>query len=473
MNIAASVRHSPLPDWTDVFQGELAQRGDWVVANVSTSSFWPMSAQKVRWRGVDVWILPLMKNFYPAIAMRVLPGQERTDCEELLLRFLSTLSWVEERGYLVEGGLSAGDLPRPMGRNQDRGFGICFEFNLSYFPEVANARAMVALGLMREGRGLNHVGYAFLSFYKILEKAFPSVSKRIAWISSSIAGLTDLAVKTDLGVREALDRIRAQGITSPDDIGAHLYKSGRCAIAHASRRPIVDPDNPEDLRRLGSELPIVRALAVKAIEEVFGVETRGTIFRKHLYELDGFKKIFGRHYVTDMQSGVTPAVQRSTTIPRVSVRIRRRQTYAPLEGLRCKSVGHDNTTTYLDFESVEGDVRFRLALDFAAERMQFDCFADIDISDTGSANAAERVHEIKRFLHDYFGNGELQIFNTDTGELIGRKDAFVPMDVCLDDRAAAEELVHWKAIAEQRREVDRKFAEALERNRFGYSVHVT
>src|SRR5262249_20947356 len=153
------------------------------------------------------------------------------------------------------------------------------------------------------------------------------------------------------------------------------------------------------------------------IEEVFGVETRGTIFRKHLYELDGFKKIFGRQYVTDMQSGMTPAVQRSAKIPRVSVRIRRRQTYAPLEGLRCKSVGHDNTTTYLHFESVQGDVRFRLALDFAAERMLFDCFADIDISDTGSANSAERVHEIKRFLHDYFGNGELQIFNTDTGEL--------------------------------------------------------
>ena len=50
-------------------------------------------------------------------------------------------------------------------------------------------------------------------------------------------------------------------------------------MAHGARKPIIDPDNPGDLRRLGSELPIVRALvATKAIEEVFGVETRGTNF---------------------------------------------------------------------------------------------------------------------------------------------------------------------------------------------------
>jgi hypothetical protein len=28
-----------------------------------------------------------------------------------------------------------GNLPRPMGRDKERGFSICDEFNLSYFPE--------------------------------------------------------------------------------------------------------------------------------------------------------------------------------------------------------------------------------------------------------------------------------------------------------------------------------------------------
>ena len=57
-----------------------------------------------------------MKGFYPAVAMKVPPGKSRTECEELVLRFLSTLSWVEERSFMVEGGgLSGGNLPRPIG----------------------------------------------------------------------------------------------------------------------------------------------------------------------------------------------------------------------------------------------------------------------------------------------------------------------------------------------------------------------
>ena len=289
MNIAAKTSESEdnflalrleIPDVNSVIVGELAQNGEWIVANVSTNSVWPVTSQKVRWRGVDIWILPIMKNCYPAVAVMVPPGKSLAECEELVMRFLSMLSWVEGRGYMVEG-IGGGNLPRPMGRDKERGFSICDEFDFSFFPEVTGEKAQIALGLMREGRGLNHVGYAFLSFYRVLDAAFPTDKQRIAWIS---AALTDL---TGHGVKEALDRIKAQGVA---DIGLHLYESGRCAMAHANREPIVDPDKPADIRRLGSELPILRELALKAIEEVFGVETRSTNFRKHLYELDGFKK---------------------------------------------------------------------------------------------------------------------------------------------------------------------------------------
>jgi hypothetical protein len=105
--------------------------------------------------------MPIMKAFYPAVAMKVPPEKSRAECEELVLRFLSILSWVEESGFMVEGGvLSGGNLPRPMGRDKERGFAIRDEFDLSYLPEVTDENAMLALGLMREGRGLNHVGFA-------------------------------------------------------------------------------------------------------------------------------------------------------------------------------------------------------------------------------------------------------------------------------------------------------------------------
>lgn len=220
-----------IPDHKSVIVGELAQNGEWIVANVSTNSFWPVTSQKVRWRGVDIWIMPIMKGYYPAMALMVPPGKSGAECQELVMRFLSMLSWVEERGFMVEGGLGGGNLPRPMGRDKERGFSICQEFDLSYFPEVTDGQALLALGLMREGRGLNHVGYAFLSFYRVLEVAFSTDKQRIAWISAALANLTGH------GVKEAVDGIKAQGVV---DVGKHLFQSGRCAMAHANRKPIVD-----------------------------------------------------------------------------------------------------------------------------------------------------------------------------------------------------------------------------------------
>jgi hypothetical protein len=337
MNIAAKTPEAEdnfpalrveIPDHKSVIVGELAQNGEWIVANISTNSVWPVTSQKMRWRGVDIWIMPIMKGYYPAVALMVPPGRSRAECEELVMRFLSMLSWVESRGIMVEGGgLSGGNLLRPMGRDKERGFSICEEFDLSYFPEVTDEKALLALGLMREGRGLNHVGYAFLSFYRVLEVAFSTDKQRITWISAALGNLAGH------GVKEALNGITAQGIT---DIGRHLFESGRCAMAHANRKPIVDPDKPADARRLGSELPIVRALAIRAIEEVFGIETRNTNLDKHLYELDGFKKILGLGIVEHMQKGTEPDGQPMLDIPDISVRIRRKEHYAPLDALQTR-----------------------------------------------------------------------------------------------------------------------------------------
>ena len=112
----------------------------------------------------------------------------------------------------------------------------------------------------------------------------------------------------------------------------------------------------------------------------------------------------------------------------------------------------------MHFESVQGDLEFRFALDFGAERIQFDLFRDVGVRDTGTAGSAEHVHEVKRFEQDYFGNGRLHIVNTDTGELIGRKDAYLPVNKYLDREGAAAELAYWKALAEQRRSASRNKA---------------
>jgi hypothetical protein len=210
-----------------------------------------------------------MQNMYPCIAIKRTGGLSRENCERLLMRFLSALAWVEGAGASVEY-ISGGNLPRPVGRLKERGHVLRDEFDLSYLPEPDDEKALLAMALLREGRGLNHPGYAFLSSYRVLEVAIPDAKKQMEWIDENVDKLTHHA-------KAALAALRKTGIIK---IGKHLYGSGRCAMAHATRDPIVDPDDPTDLRRLSAELPIIMALAEHAIETMLGVETSHTIWQK-------------------------------------------------------------------------------------------------------------------------------------------------------------------------------------------------
>ena len=56
------------------------------------------------------------------------------------------------------------------------------------------------------------------------------------------------------------------------DAAVYLYKSGRCAVAHAFTDPIVDPDDVTDLYRLSEDLWLMRNLTNYLIKKNFGIE---------------------------------------------------------------------------------------------------------------------------------------------------------------------------------------------------------
>jgi hypothetical protein len=450
-----------IPEAKEVIVGELAQNGEWIVASVRTNEAWPVHSQKVRYRGETLWILPIAHDLYPAVAMKRAPGKSREECERLVMRFVSTLAWVEDAGFLVDG-VGGGNLPRQMGRNTQTGVAICEEFDLSYFPEPNNEKALLALALKREGRGLNHPGYSFLSFYRVLEVALGRGKRtQIDWINDQIAlGFHHRA-------QSALDELQKQGVT---DIGAHLYESGRCAMAHASEEPIIDPDDPSDARRLWSERPIMLTLAEQAIEQELGVETSHTVYAKHLYELDGFKKILGEEIVGYMVRGDPTKEERMVNIPDIGIQIRRKPPYAPLANLTVKVMDRNKHVLFLLFGSKDDSIHFRIALDFANERLHFNLFSDIGYQDLGSAESAENIAELSRFWKEYFSNGQLHIVDSDTGQLISRKDAYIPMNMYANPEGSDALIAQWKQLASDRRERDGRYAQELARLSRGYVI---
>lgn len=366
----------------------------------------------------------------------------REDRERLLMRFLSSVSWVEGNGALVEY-FTGGNLPRPAGRSKQRGHVICDDFDLSYLPEPNDEKALLALALLREGRGLNHPGYAFLSSYRVLEVAIPEAKKQMAWVDENVDKLTH-------GAKEALATLRGTGIT---EIGRHLYESGRCAMAHAAREPIIDPDDPTDLRRLGSELPIVMALAELAIETLLGVESSQTVWQKHLYELDGFKPILGPVIIDYLKRGeqIPDGTNLEQELPAVSVRIRRYEPYKPFKRMEIVNLRQEGTLMHVTLQSEDAYATFRCQLDFNAERLHFDISDGVfGPPDDGTAIYAETRAELARFFRDYVGNGQIQMFNADTGALLSRKEAFMRVNCFLDVDAANANIDRWKLLQAER-----------------------
>lgn len=421
---------------------ELKERGDWLCVNVETSCPWPVYPQHFEFAGHAMWIVPLTQEEYGGVAMKVPKELSHEEAEGLLLRFLSVLSWRERSGIAV-AHRSGGSMPFMMGLNKKIGFAIREEFDLTELLCPEEERPRIAMALMREALSLNHHGYSFLSYWRVLELAYPVTKDRVAWMQSIVSSLKGH------GIQEALESIAASDVEA---VCKHLFESGRCAVAHASGKPIINPDDPRDALRLYRELPLVQKLAEKAIEEGFGISMRSTEFAQHLYELKGWKKVFGDDLVRRLLSGAGPLEGEQADMPSISVRLRQRPPYIPMENMEVAGLDVHDAIIKVAYKSADGLFEMRFQLDFGEERLLFAIDDGIYGRDDGSVAAAEYRREFHRFLRDYFLNGELLILNSDTSEILSRKDAFLPQNCYVELDGCNADIARAQAEVDRRRE---------------------
>ena len=92
-----------IPDSKDILKDDLLAIGNWTVANVTSSTGgWPVTLQGVSYNGVRVWVLPIMKDRAPALAVNRPAGFDRGDAERLLMRLASAISWITRSGIIIE-----------------------------------------------------------------------------------------------------------------------------------------------------------------------------------------------------------------------------------------------------------------------------------------------------------------------------------------------------------------------------------
>lgn len=248
----------------------------WLTAGCFSSIPWPEEDVKVTYDGDDFFIRGVREReghkSGPAITMRCASGQVDNVIAKIY-RFASILGWFKH-GYVDVGRYITGSHANLYSESQHFSTVIAggpHGFNCNYLPLIRDDLTRRALAFWREGARLSHLhaGYAFLSFFKVLESQFDSPNRRIEWIETAIQELGGRAAER---VQELLEEC--------DDVGEHIYKSGRCAIAHAQFSDgRGDPDVPQDRLRLLKDLSVIEELARKYIADVLQVPDQMTVYR--------------------------------------------------------------------------------------------------------------------------------------------------------------------------------------------------
>jgi hypothetical protein len=248
----------------------------WLTAACISSIPWPEEDVRVTYDGDEYFLRGVRergghKNG-PAITMRCSTDQANEVIAKVY-RFASILGWFK-RGYVDVSGYITGSHPSLY--SEPHRFATVLAggphgFECNYLPLIREDKTRRALAFWREGSRLRHLhsGYAFLSFFKVLESQFDKTSDRIDWMTATIPKLDGNAAK------------RVQEIsTECGDVGKHIYESGRCAIAHAQFSDgRGDPDVPEDRTRLAKDLVVIEELARIYIADVLQVPDEMMVYR--------------------------------------------------------------------------------------------------------------------------------------------------------------------------------------------------
>lgn len=220
---------------------------------VEGEAIWPREETKIRFGGHELILRPATKDTEQSVHIN-LKGITDVEALTLINRFLSILSWCDDQAMENLYGWSGNPVPVSVPRRERIiGSSIAFPFNRGL---ERDPKSQLSLALYREGKTINSVPFEFLSYFKILN---------IFWKDKYIQGENEIIegirkalplLKDELALKR-LKELSANGV----DIPEYLYKSGRCAIAHAYSDPIIDPDDVSDLRRLAQDLWVIKDIA--------------------------------------------------------------------------------------------------------------------------------------------------------------------------------------------------------------------
>lgn len=228
---------------------------NWLSVRISGKVMWPTKKTTISFAGHDLVLFPPTTDTDPSLHINLNKLSSKQGMT-LINRFLSFLSWCEDAPVENLGGISGQLNPHPIPSKEENQLCYTDVFPLS-IKLHEDEKALRALALFREARSVNSISFCLLSYFKILNIVWKDT--KINGKNEIVEGIRDTLPKIlDTEANDRIARLRKKG---ERDIPAYVYGSGRCAVAHAYKDPMADPDNIEDLHRLSEDTWIIKAIA--------------------------------------------------------------------------------------------------------------------------------------------------------------------------------------------------------------------
>lgn len=230
---------------------------------VDTQVTWPKEPTRVQFSGHHLVLFPKTKDNSYSISVDLATERLNSDdARTLINRFLSLLSWCDNKHAILRSGWFGNPVPLPVPRRN-----LAFQTAHDWLFERSlpkNEDLLKCLAYYREGLNAREAGNAtfqVLSFYKVFEIHYPRRPSVEKWVTE----VFDDACSDGQGE----NLIRFHEDRGEICIGEYVARNCRVATAHAARDVPSDVDSSLEIRRLENAVPIIQSLARHFIKTKF------------------------------------------------------------------------------------------------------------------------------------------------------------------------------------------------------------
>lgn len=187
---------------------------------------------------------------------------------------------------------------------------------------------------------------------------------------------------------------------------------------------------------------LMQGLAEVFIQEELGVPSQRKVWQEHLYELDGFRRLFGNTLTNRLKAKESVPKADFPALPPLTLNLKGRSSYDCLAGLSFKVATCKDGVVVVTTDPTAQPMGVALVLDFPSEKLEL-MLSLFGINEKHKDYTKAMAACWYRFMIDYFCNGYLQVFDAASGERLSYKTAFLPENVDIGATVKA-----WRKIVE-------------------------